>query len=132
MDILIAGDATGRIVHVAQADDTVALQAVYESQGQPCVVLSTDSRRFYLKNGQLVPRPESRAVLSAAKAPAGSGVTLSGAPVGAAVTITGPVQASIESDGEPVALTFLLVGLYTVTVEHWPERDANFRLEVTP
>jgi hypothetical protein len=132
MDILIAGDATGRIVHVANADDATALLADYEKRGQPCVVLSTDSRRFYLKDGQLVRRPESPAVLSAAKVPAGSGLTLTGAPAGAAVTITGPVQASIESDGEPVALTFPLVGLYTVTVEHWPERDANFLLEVTP
>ncbi|MFC7399601.1 hypothetical protein ACFQU1_20520 [Chelatococcus sp. GCM10030263] len=132
MDFLIAGDATGRIVHVAQADNTAALQADYESRGQPCVVISTDSRRFYLKDGQLVPRPKSTAVLSAAKVPAGSGVTLTGAPAGAAIAVTGPVQASIESDGELVALTFPLAGLYTITVEHWPERDANFLLEVTP
>jgi hypothetical protein len=54
MDILIAGDATGRIVHVAQADDFTALQADYEKRGQPCVVLAS---RLWPRQPSTAPMP---------------------------------------------------------------------------
>jgi len=130
MEILVAADADGRILHVAQAPDPTELKQQHEAQGHQTVTIGWDSRAYYVADGRLQQRPDSPVTVSAAKITPGGDITLSNVAEGAAVSITGPVTVSLEGDGNPIRLGFPLPGLYSIAVTNWPDRDAFFQLEV--
>jgi len=94
---------------------TLIPDAIYCADGH-----EGDDLTHYVKDGEVVPRPEQSIQLE--------GMMLKGASNTATVTIEGVVY---NCDGSNIELSFVRPGNYTVTVKDWPYSDWSAQIEVS-
>ena len=125
MKNFVIHNAAGRIIQTGSV-----IEAMLDLQADP------DNDRFLLEGtanlatdwvtaGNITRRPEMPCTVSGTSAPADGRtvVTLSGVPAGASLRVVGPSSASGVADGSDIALTFALVGRYSVSLELFPYID---------
>jgi hypothetical protein len=124
--------ATGRITgaHEIHGDEAAYIENLAQ-YGQGGLRLGIDGNVFYVKDGAIVPRPDSGISLDTNTIAVDGSATLSGVRKGARVRITGPVRAEAEGTGRDIILSFALPGVYEIQVDAFPARDAILRLSVT-
>jgi len=125
MKNFVIHNAAGRIVQTGSVIETMLELQADPDKDRFMLEGTADLAMDWVVNGRIVRRPEMPCVLSGSSAPADGStvITLSRVPAGAKVRIIGPSSVSGVSDGTDIALTFALVGRYSVLLELFPYID---------
>ena len=113
-------DSTGQITGVMRGP-RASVEATSEVAGVPFVEGASDSERYYVREGAIVERPASPAILSQH--------TLSALPVPCTIHVGKSAYACTDTVAE---LSFEHVGTFHVTVEAWPYLNKEFTVENPP
>lgn len=132
--MIVAFDpASGRILGAhEQSGNEDAYIALLRQHGQDGVRLGIDGQLYYVKDGVIVPRPDSGVALDRTGVTAEQTATLSGVKKGARLLITGPsARIEAEGTGRDIVLSFALPGTYEIQIDAFPALDATFRVSVS-
>ena len=122
MSIYSLYDANGRVLSVLSLQQDDQLEALVALNGAAGYVESAvDGRTHYVRDGELLPRPQSTAVLT--------GNRLSGLDVPCLVGINDEEYPCNETS---VELEFDQPGRYRVVVRAWPQMEKEFEIENPP
>lgn len=113
-------DSTGRIIGVMRGPRE-SVEATSEVTGDPFVEGASNPDLHYVRDGAIVDRPESPAILSQH--------TLSALPVPCTITVGKATYSCIDTVAE---LSFEHVGKFQVTIEAWPYLNKEFIVENPP
>lgn len=125
--------ATGRILgaHEHSGDENAYIELLRQ-HGQDGVRLGIDEQAYYVKDGVIVPRPESGIALDRTSITISETATLSGVKKGAKLLISGPsTRHEAEGTGRDIVLSFALPGTYEIQIDAFPCLDATFRVSVS-
>lgn len=134
--MIVLVDGAGRFVgHMAEgypapAEALANIRAGAARDGRSAIDVPPLGEHWYFPNGEPKIRPRLAIEASSQSVRPGDSVTISGIPAGTTVYVSGPHNASLEADGEPIVITFTQPGEYTVGCEAWPHLPENLSIRV--